>query len=305
MKCFEMPNALYTNRCMPCKKRYHKIKQIGLIILTLILIYSCNNKSPKKDNSHTMISISDKSSKDSLTFIILQPDTFEAVSDYGLSEVFAKAVESFPNDSASLYRFYFKWNSTKDPEKIYQQKKRLEKLTSKKSVERYRSIQNNLKPLMTEIVNSNTLSKSQSDSLVKLYSDYDYFSGESLFSQLLTNDENYNLVWKSFKIMVQESSRDTCFISGLIKLDRNIRTNVELAEAIQDYKVQAIRNNPLGFLEMYGHRQGKQKINFANNITIGDDVDKELIDKFSEISENSTNKSYRQLATELIEQFKN
>ncbi len=158
---------------------------------------------------------------------------------------------------------------------------------------------------MTKIVNLNKISKSQSDSLVKLYSDYDYFSGESLFSQLLTNDENYDLVWKSFKIMVQESSKDTCFISGLIKLDNNIRTNVELAEAMQDFKVQAIRNNPLGFLEMYSHRQGKQKINFANNITIWDDVDKELIDKLSEISKNSTNENYRQLATELIEKFKN
>ncbi len=281
------------------------MRKIGLIILTLLLINSCIDNSKNNNKSQTVISVSEITTEDSLNKTIAQPDNNESISNSELLDVYAKAVQYFPNDSASIYRFYFKWNLTKDQDKINKQIKRLEKLTSKESVERYKIIENNLKPLMTKIVNLNKISKSQSDSLVKLYSDYDYFSGESLFSQLLTNDENCDLVWKSFKIMVQESSKDTCFISGLIKLDNNIRTNVELAEAMQDFKVQAIRNNPLGFLEMYSHRQGKQKINFANNITIWDDVDKELIDKFSEISKNSTNENYRQLATELIEKFKN
>ena len=78
-------------------------------------------------------------------------------------------------------------------------------------------------------------SVAQSDSLVILYSNYDEFTGESLFSGLLTNDENYRLVWESLKIMVKESSTDTCFISGLIKLNKNVRTNVELAQALEDF----------------------------------------------------------------------
>jgi hypothetical protein len=222
-----------------------------------------------------------------------------------LAEIFAKAVTYFPNDSASLYRFYFKRNSTTDQEKIAKQIKRLEKLTSNESVARYRDIEIYLKPIMTEIVNSNTVTKSQSDSLVKLYSDFDYFSGESLFSQLFKNDDIYNLVWKSFRIMVKESSKDTCFISGLIELENNIRTNVELAEAMGDFVVKSIQNNPTGFLEMYNSRKAEKRSEFAYYITVWEDPDKELMEKFTEISENSPNENYKKLAAELIEEFKN
>jgi hypothetical protein len=235
---------------------------------------------------------------------IAQSDNAETIKNIGLSEAFEKAVECFPNDSASLYRFYFKWNSTTDQEKIEKQIKRLEKLTSKESVERYRKIENNLKPLMTRIVNSKTISQSQSDSLVTLYSDYDYFSGESLFSNLLTNNENYDLVWESFRIMVKESKTDTCFISGLILLDKNIRTNAELGQTMQDFTVQAVRNNPIGFLKMYEQRNDEQRIDFANYIAIWDSPDKELIEKYSEIAEKSTDENYKKLATELIGKFK-
>lgn len=269
------------------------MKLIGITILTFWVILSCNNN-PNKNNFETAISITKESSKDSLTH-----------SNIGLMGVFRKAVQCFPNDSASLYRFYFKWNLTQDPEKIDKQIKRLEKLTSNESVERYRAVENKLKPLMTKIVNSNTLTKSQSDSLVKFYSDFDYFSGESLFSQLLNNEDNYNLVWQSFRIMARESSKDTCFISGLIKLENNIRTNAELAEAMGGFVVTSIQNNPTGFLDMYSFRKGENRSDFANYIAVWEDPDKELIDKFTEISEKSTDENYKILATELIEKFKN
>ncbi len=275
----------------------------GIIILTLFAIYSCNIST--ENNKQTEISIQKESNTDSLTKTVAQLDTSEIIEDRGISEAFAKAVECFPNDSASLHRFYFKWNSTTDQEKIDKQIKRLEKLTSQESVQRYRSIENNLKPLMTRIVNSKTISQMQSDSLVTLYSDYDYFSGEALFSKLLTNDENYDLVWESFRIMVKESKTDTCFISGLIKLDKNIRTNVELGEAMQDFTVQAVRNNPIGFLEMYEQRKVENRTDFANYIAIWDSPDKELIEKYSEISEKSIDENYKKLATELIGKFKN
>lgn len=272
------------------------MKQIGLIIMTLFAICSCNN-STGNNNKHPDKSIQKESKNDS--------DNAETIKNIGLSEAFAKAVECFPNDSASLYRFYFIWNSPTDQEKIDKQIKRLEKLTSKESIERYRSVEKKLKPLMTSIVNSKTISQSQSDSLITLYSEYDYFSGESLFSQLLNNDDNYNLVWQSFRIMANESSKDTCFISGLIKLDKNIRTNVELAEAMGDFVVSSIQNNPLGFLDMYDIRKAENRLDFANYITVWDDPDKELIEKFTEISQKSSDEHYRKLAIELIGRFKN
>lgn len=280
------------------------MKQIGIIILTLFAIYSCNNKQSEK-NKQTEVAMPNISSNDpSLTKEITEPEKEKTIENIGLSESFAKAVECFPNDSASLYRFYFKWNTSTDPDKIDKQIKRLEKLTSKESVERYRNIENYLKPLMTRIVNSKTINQSQSDSLVKLYSDYDYFSGESLFSSLLNNNENYDLVWASIRIMVKESKTDTCFISGLINLNNNIRTNVELAEAMEDFKVNAIGNNPLGFLEMYNQRHGEERRSFANNITVWDDPKKELMDMFTEISQNSTDENYRKIAKELIDNIK-
>ena len=164
------------------------MKQIGIIILTLFAIYSCNNKQNEK-NKQNEISIPKESSREhSLTKKIKEPEKEKIIENIGLSESFTKAVKCFPNDSASLYRFYFKWNSTTDQEKIDKQIKRLEKLTSKELVDRYRNIENNLKPLMTRIVNSKTISQSQSDSLVTLYSDYDYSinSGQNLSIKALS-----------------------------------------------------------------------------------------------------------------------
>ena len=272
--------------------------------MTLFLIYSCNVKSTKDNISESVISVSEKLDNDSLIQTIVESDKNAPNENLGLTEVFTKAVKCFPNDSSSLRRFYLKWNATQDQDKIAKQIKRLEKLTSEKSVEKYRSVENNLRPLMTQIVNSKTITKSQADRLVLLYSDYDYFSGESLFSKLLTNNENYDLVWESFQIMVNESKKDTCFISGLIKLDKNIRTNAELGEAMQDFTVKAVRNNPIGFLEMYNQRNDEQRTDFANYIAIWDSPDKELMEKFSEISVNSTDENYKKLATELIGKFK-
>lgn len=282
------------------------MKNIGLIIFTLCLIYSCANKSNNKTESKTNeILVPVESSKEFLTNKTEIADNSEIISNPDLAEIFEKAVRFFPNDSASLYRFYFKWNATTDQEKIEKQIKRLEKLTSKESVDKYRAIENYLKPIMTKIVNSNTVTISQSDSLVKLYSDFDYFSGESLFSQLLNNDDNYNLVWQSFRIMAKESSKDTCYISGLIKLENNIRTNAELAEAMGDFVVSSIQNNPIGFLDMYDIRKAENRSDFANYIAVWDDPDKELIGKFTEISQKSNDEHYRKLATELIGKFKN
>jgi hypothetical protein len=114
------------------------MKHIGLITMSLFLIYSCNSKATKDYTSKTTeISVPDESSQDSLTKTIVQTDNADIISNPGLAEVFSKAVQYFPEDSASLYMFYFKWNSTKDQAKINKQILRLEKLTSKESVGKY------------------------------------------------------------------------------------------------------------------------------------------------------------------------
>jgi hypothetical protein len=227
--------------------------------------------------------------------------SYSAQSVTELSNVFHNAVKIFPNDSASLYRFYYEWYSTLDTIKLKEQIKRLEKLTSKESIIRYYKVAKNLKPLLKMIVKSDSASKLQADSLEFFYSEYDYFLGEALFSKLLTDDDNYNLVWKSFQIITKESLKDTVYISVLIRLDHHIETNAELAEALPHYVVKAIHNNPLGFLEMYNLRNGDQRTNFANLISEYDEPDIKLIEVFTDISKNSKNGNYRNLAKDLLQ----
>lgn len=271
------------------------------MILIVFLAYSCNNKSKSSKNNQPLVSNADKKIEHSK----VTEDTLDDIgnSSNGLFDVFLKAKKAFPDDSASLYSFYYKLHLSKDEEKLDKQIERLEALTSKKSIDRYNEVNRRLKPLLVKITSASSLSKSQADSLVILYSDYDYFSGEALFSQLLTNDDNYNLVWESFRIMTKESKRDTSYISALITLDTHIRTNVELAEAMPDFIVQAIQNNPNGFLEMYRARRSDLRSDFANYISVYDEPDKKLIVIYTDISKNSENDDYKKLAQELMLKF--
>jgi hypothetical protein len=280
------------------------MRYITLIIFFTSLIYSCNDKSNNSNNNESLIPVSDKEIEELNKQIISDSVTLLTDSIKQLSEVFKKAVRVFPNDSATLYRFYFEWHPAKNQEILNNQIKRLKSLTSDESVTRYNEVEKNLKPLLTKIVSSSALSKSQADDLVRLYSDYDYFSGEALFSKLFKGNEDYSLIWNSFGILAKESKKDTCYISALIKLDRNIRTNVELAESMPDFIVKAIHNNPLGFLSMYGKRQENQRTDFANYITIFGDLDKELFDIYTGIARNSKNEDFKKLADELIGKFK-
>jgi len=268
------------------------------IILIALLAYSCNNKSNNEAETQSLLSEDDN--KISIDTVY---DTRSSPNE--LSDVFLKAVKAFPGDSASLYRFYFKSQQSQDVEKLNRQIERLRTLTVTESVDKYNAVHKNLKPLLAKIVNANTITKSQVDSLMILYSDYDYFSGEALFSKLLTMDDNYNLVWRSFEIMTKESKKDTCYISALTTLDKHIATNVELAEAMPDFIVEAIQNNPKGFLEMYAARRPDLRPDFANYISVYDQPDKKLIAIYTDISENSENDNYRKLAGELVLKFKN
>ena len=280
------------------------MKQITLFFCIVFLNCSCTNKSSNKTNDQLLNSQSETRLKDL--------DHKKIVGSYGdstpyvteLSSVFHKAVRIFPNDSTSLYRLYYEWGSTLDTIKLKKQIKRLEALTSKESIIRYNNVAKNLKPLLKRIVKSDSASKLQADSLEFLYSEYDYFSGEALLSKLLTDDDNYNLVWKSFQIITKESLKDTVYISVLIRLDHHIRTNAELAEAMPHFVVKAIHNNPLGFLKMYNLRNVDQRTNFANLISEYDEPDIKLIEIFTDISKNSKNGNYRNLAIDLLQRRK-
>lgn len=280
------------------------MKQLILTFsVSIFLFCSCaekpNDKSEKLSENLNSEQVDNKSDAESVLTNSEVPDDI----DTALYKVYLKAKETFPTDSASLYRFYFKWNSSNTPEKIQKQIDRLEALLTKQSVDRYRKVENNLIPLLKEIVNANTISQHQAENLVSLYSDYDNFRGESLHSKLLTENDNYLLVWEAFRIISRESETDTCYINSLIVLDNNIRTNAELAESMIDFIIVAIKNNPKGFLDMYSLRNNEAKKKFANYISHYDVVDKELLSTFTEMSKNEKNEKYRKTAHELIQNF--
>lgn len=272
------------------------MKQIVLIILSGFFTFSIGNISGKSIKKTAFNQVMEKTTNDTA----VQSANLHSK----LKQVFHYAVKSFPKDSAALYRFYFKWNPAKGPKKLKSQIKRLENLTSRESIKRYKNVEQNLKPLLKNIIKKNSVTEAQADSLAKLYSDYDQLSSESLFSNLLTEKDNYNLVWNSFQIMANENTKDTCYISALIILENHISTNAELAEEMPDYVVKAIQNNPLGFLEMYNQRKGIQRKNFADYITKYDDPDAKLVKIYKDISQNSTNIEFKKLATELLSRFK-
>jgi hypothetical protein len=235
--------------------------------------------------------------------ILLMPFSFgqaNALSDK-LSAVFSKAAKVFPSDSASLYRFYYKWFPAKNSTEIQKQIKRLEALLTKNSVDRYYLVERNLKLLLTKIVNSKSISKSETKSFITLYSDYDYFSGEALFSHLLSNEDNYNLVWPSMEILAKESPKDTLYISALINLDNHISTNVELAESMPAFIIKAIYNNPEGFLDIYSVRSYAMRKELSKYISAEDETEQDLLVVFNDISIKSINEKHRKAAVELIQ----
>ena len=221
-----------------------------------------------------------------------------------LKKVFAKALKMYPDDSLDLYNRYIKELPSNNFNEIQKKIKRLEALTSVSTVERYQNVKQQLKPLMYSIITANPVNKSQAQLFATLYSDYDHFSGESLFDNLITNDENYNLVWESMKKIVQEARSDTSYISCLIILKKTIRTNVELAEKMPEFVIEAISNNPKGFLDMYLTRNSGERKHFSNHITYFDNPDKQLVSKFKEISSNSS-KIYQDAAIDLLKSIDN
>jgi hypothetical protein len=217
-----------------------------------------------------------------------------------LKKVFEQAVKIYPDDSLDLYNRDIKDLPSNNLDEIQKKIDRLEALVSESTIEKYQNVKQNLKPIMSSIITAHPVSKSQAQLFATLYSDYDHFSGESLLDNFITNEENYNLVWESMKLIVREASKDTSFIACLILLKNNIRTNVELAEKMPEFVIEAISNNPKGFLDMYLIRNREERKHFSNHVTYFDSPDKQLIKIFKEIGACSI-KTYSDAVNELIE----
>ncbi len=272
-----------------------------IVFILIILTQSCCNQQTRKTNEKQILILEKTIDTDetilSDSIIIINYST-------SLSEAFSKAIKIFPSDSGSLYRFYYKWFPTADGTKQQKQIDRIESLVTEKSIRKYRNVEKYLKPLMVKVITTNTINHLQLDSLVTLYSDYDFFRGEALLSNLLTNDENYQLVWKSFQIIANQSSRDTTCISALIRLNDHIRTNVELAEAMQSFIEKAICHNPEGFLDMYLARRAEARSILIKHLTEYEEPDKEMISILTKISKTSKGKQYQQASTEILDILK-
>jgi hypothetical protein len=221
-----------------------------------------------------------------------------------LQKLFAKTVKIYPSDSLSLYNFYFKWFPSRNSKEMQNQISRLEGLISKRTIDRCQKVERNLKPLMVSIIDAKSVSLAQSEMFTTLYSDFDYFSGQALLSQLVKDIENNNLVWKSLSKIAQASGKDTSYMTCMIKLSDNIRTNAEISEGIQDLVIQAIRNNPNGFLDMFIARNKEERNHFAGYIFYYENPDEELVKIYKEISINST-QVYRSAAKELLQIVEN
>lgn len=219
------------------------------------------------------------------------------------TDVFSKATATFPSDSASLYQFYFKWFPATDVEKKQKQIDRINSLLTEPSIKRYCIVERKLKPLMTNIVADNKITKNQLYEFLTLYCDYDYFTSEALFSKLLTNDENYSLVWKTFQIITEASKTDTIYISALIEFNEKIKTNVELAETIPFLILETIQNNPNGFLDMYLAR-GKETRYELIEIIIEMLSENLVISCFTNIYEHTKNDTYKKTSMEIIQKLK-
>jgi hypothetical protein len=76
------------------------MKQITLLILTTLLIYSCKDKSTDRNKNQSLSSILKKAKVDVDDQIESTTDADQTFSDPELIDVFNKAIEAFPNDVA-------------------------------------------------------------------------------------------------------------------------------------------------------------------------------------------------------------
>lgn len=218
-----------------------------------------------------------------------------------LLRTFDRATQLYPSDSARLANIYFKWVKSRDERTTLKQINSLEILLSKETQATYHRVAFELRPLLTTIVNGQSISAGQGRKIVSLYSAYDHLSGEGLFVNLLHGDDNYQLVWKSFEKIAAAANKDTVFIWALVTLNDSIRTNVELAEAMPDFLMASIRNNPEGFLQMYGRRDKMARREWASFIAPYDTPDREIMTILQKLSRSAGDPKKSAYAKEIIE----
>lgn len=203
-------------------------------------------------------------------------------------------------DSASLHRFYFKWPSPRDVQKDID---RMNGLLQDSVQKQYQAVYLNLKPLLTRISIRKRLNRMEAQSLVTLYSAYDHFRGEAMCAQVLTDRDNYDLVWKSFDVLVSASKKDTFYMAALMSLSESIKTNAELGEAMPGFVWESIRNNPEGFLKMFSRREKSNRVQWMNPWTWEGLPDQSLKQVFDRISRSPGHPKLSEAAKELLKQI--
>jgi hypothetical protein len=231
----------------------------------------------------------------------LNSNGYNIEDDYKLKLIntFSEVIKVYPKDSLSLYRVYFLYNSTSSDFIIQKQIKQLEGLISKNTIKKYYEVEETLIPLMSRIVNSNAIEVSQIDSIVDLYSYFDHYLGKGLFSQLIGEKDNYELIWKTFEIIANNDTNHLISLSALIELDNNINTNVELSESIPAFVVKGIYKNPYSLLDIYLANQ--VDIDYLEYVSDYFKPNQDLISILKEISKNSSNEKHREAALEIIQ----
>ena len=258
---------------------------VFILIAMALCIQSCTRQSKNEASDQLNTEIADAPAK---------PDI--APTEY--QQVLAELVALYPKDSASLYGFFTR---IYDKERADSQIQRIKDLLSDDVVYNYNLVDQHLRGLLHRAVSNQMMTCAQADSIAEIYSIFDELSGSAMFSQALKEEDNYNLVWNSFKIMAEQSETDTCFTSTLIYMEYRIRTNVELAQVMPDFIVEAIKNNVEGYLDMYNARNSDKKYNFSRHISVYDLPDSTLTARLTDISANSKIDNYRIAATEILQ----
>ncbi|MGD0584030.1 MAG: hypothetical protein ABR974_13930 [Bacteroidales bacterium] len=211
---------------------------------------------------------------------------------------YGRAIKLFPEDSLSIHDIYFKYWRSSDSEKVY----RLDRLTSKTMIDIYNKVKNNLKPLLLTLSRSNSINLSQANEFSELYSYYDYFRGEGLFSYYLSSDKDFEPVLRVIKMISIEATKDKSFFYSLFQLRDKVSTYAGVTEAIPDFLIDAIKNNPMGFLDLFADQDSFNRIQYSKYIYNIDGQDEQLVKILKDISTKNT-KPYQALSKKLLLQL--
>lgn len=270
-----------------------------LFILFSIVSFSCSRTSKEVQEEPPPIVTTETTTP---IAEVSEPDSLE-MEQVELWSLFTSVTAEYPADSASLYDVYYRNHKAESLKEIDKQYSSLTNLLGKETKQKYDEVNSELVPLLTEISKSKSIEKGQVQRLVYLYTVYDDFRGKSLFSNLISDAQNYDLVWAAFNRMADQSPFDTTNISALITLDYKVFTNVELAEAVGEMVNRAIIFNPEGFLLMYQARDEQGKGNLAHSAMLWGDPVPEIVSVFDSLKQHTGDQTTRELASQLLDKI--